>query len=87
MDNVFLSNNDIIQDVSVYPNPTSNYLHIKTNRFDNQILLYDMSGSLIFNKSFNKSQLQLNVGGFSEGLYILKIQNSLGVTNRKLIIR
>ena len=87
MDNVFLSNNDIIQDVSVYPNPTSNYLHIKTNRFDNQISLYDMSGSLIFNKSFNKSQLQLNVGGFSEGLYILKIQNSLGVTNRKLIIR
>ena len=87
MDNVFLSNNDIIQDVSVYPNPTSNYLHIKTNRFDNQISLYDISGSLIFNKSFNKSQLQLNVGGFSEGLYILKIQNSLGVTNRKLIIR
>ncbi|MDG2139748.1 MAG: T9SS type A sorting domain-containing protein [Flavobacteriales bacterium] len=87
MNNVFLSNNDIIQDVSIYPNPASNYLNIITNTFENQISLYDISGNLIFYKLFNKYELQLNIGGFSEGLYILKIQNSLGVTNRKLIIR
>ncbi len=87
MNNVFLSNNDIIQDVFIYPNPASNYLNIITNTFDNQIFLYDISGNLIFYKLFNKSELQLNISGFSEGLYILKIQNSLGVTNRKLIIR
>ncbi len=87
MNNVFLSNNDIIQDVSIYPNPASNYLNIITNTFENQIFLYDISGNLIFYKLFNKYELQLNIGGFSEGLYILKIQNSLGVTNRKLIIR
>ena len=87
MNNVFLSNNNIIQDVFIYPNPASNYLNIITNTFDNQIFLYDISGNLIFYKLFNKSELQLNISGFSEGLYILKIQNSLGVTNRKLIIR
>lgn len=64
---------EIVSELGVYPNPTSNYLNI-TNK-DNlplEVELIDMNGNTVINEKdyFGKS---LNLTNLSSGVYILKL--------------
>ena len=87
MNNLSLNYNNYIQDVNIYPNPSSQYINIEMPTFNNTISLFDISGKLIFNKSTSKSTFKLNIENFNSGLYILRIVDDFGVVNRKLIFK
>jgi len=87
MNNLSLNYNNYIQDVDIYPNPSSQYINIEMPTFNNTISLFDISGKLIFNKSTSKSIFKLNIENFNSGLYILRIVDDFGVVNRKLIFK
>ena len=87
MNNLSLNYNNYIQDVNIYPNPSSQYINIEMPTFNNTISLFDISGKLIFNKSTSKSTFRLNIENFNSGLYILRIVDDFGVVNRKLIFK
>jgi len=87
MNNLSLNYNNYIQDVNIYPNPSSQYINIEMPTFNNTISLFDISGKLIFNKSTSKSIFKLNIENFNSGLYILRIVDDFGVVNRKLIFK
>jgi hypothetical protein len=82
--------NDYYQNqIIVYPNPTSNFVFVKSNlnlQFVN-FEIYDFNGRLVLSgeELFNQ-QFSINVSNLSSGIYILNINNSQFETNYKIII-
>ena len=70
---VTLTNDDLDIDtnISIYPNPVSEILYIKSNDFSNlEYSLYDVLGNRIFSKYQGSS---LNVQTLQAGMYVLSI--------------
>ncbi len=62
---------------NIYPNPTNNTIHINATGFPiNNIKIYDLSGKLLIFKNYNsKINIKTNISNFSNGIYILKLNN------------
>ena len=75
--------------ISVYPNPTIDYLSIEANtdqQKEFQINLYDLSGKLILQKDFFTEKETINMQEFQSGIYILKIcTNNTNIKTYKVI--
>ena len=72
----------------VYPNPASNSFQIefKNTKKEAVLSIYDMSGRIILNKNIT-DQTIIDVADLKEGIYVLRIKTSDGITtNKKLII-
>ena len=68
-------------DVNIYPNPTENKVTIdlKTNEIQNITTeLYDISGKLVYMKSYRSNSINLDINGFETGTYILKVKDENG---------
>lgn len=82
-----IKNNTLVV-TSMYPNPVSNMLHIKTDRQlkNAQLYLFDCTGRevLSFN-NLNGTYVDLNLQFLSAGLYIVKIKDERQEFTRKLL--
>ena len=58
-----------VSDISVYPNPTSDRLHIKSDRAVDQVQLWDVTGRLLKTVT---NQSSMSIGEYPAGLYIVK---------------
>ncbi len=76
--------------VNVYPNPADNILSIDLSerQFD-VLIIRDLTGKIVLQKNIQTAtgNLKINVQDFSEGIYILSLQNSLAEFNSKIIIK
>jgi len=64
----------------IYPNPATNNLTIELNSEIQQISieLYDITGKMVYMKSYKSNSANLNVFDFETGTYILKVKNIEG---------
>lgn len=70
---------DIVENLIIYPNPTSTYINIENPFTVSQPLqaaLYDISGRLITTVEF-MTQTQINVSNIAKGNYFISIRNPL----------
>jgi PKD repeat protein len=74
--------NNLNKQIIVSPNPTSDFLFIKTgkNHLEN-VLVYNSEGKVVINSNENKISLK----DLSNGNYILKIILNEGVVDKKII--
>jgi endonuclease I len=70
-----ISHNELKQDVTIYPNPTSSRLLLNTNLAIESVAVYSVSGTLILFKSGNVKNI--DVSGLQNGMYFLRIQTDL----------
>ncbi len=78
------------QNITVYPNPASNYIYIQTTqRNSNNIFIYDMSGRIITSKVMKNNTEAFDISALSKGLYILQVTNTEGASiyNQKIIVQ
>lgn len=76
-------------DIDIYPNPTSETLIINTSKSkfeDYNVSIYQMSGKLVFINDYQDSNIELDLGGLSTGLYTIVI-NADGKKISKQIIK
>lgn len=75
----------------VYPNPTSDFLVVKTNKGIRvtDVEIYDMTGSLVHTENgLNKFSHQINgVGNLPAGLYLVKVSTDKGMITRKALVK
>ncbi|MCG8698538.1 MAG: T9SS type A sorting domain-containing protein, partial [Bacteroidales bacterium] len=72
------------QKISIYPNPSVDYIQIKTIPLNNDIFIYNITGQLIsVEKATNNT---INISNLHPGLYYLKF-NVNGQTVSKKIIK
>ncbi|MBX9807350.1 MAG: family 16 glycosylhydrolase [Flavobacteriaceae bacterium] len=67
-----------------YPNPVENILHLQLLDDQNQIILLDVLGRKLVNVVV-KSSHNMDMSKFKSGIYFLKVKNSHGVQNVKII--
>jgi hypothetical protein len=52
------------------------------------ISISDMNGKELLHRIFqNQNTMELNIGSFTAGIYLVKIQTKAGVESRKLVIQ
>lgn len=68
--------------VSVYPNPTTDFLIID-NATQGLMSVYNLSGSLVMQTTISNGQNQVPVGQLQEGIYLLQINNQVFKLNKK----
>jgi len=71
----------------VFPNPTNSLLNIHAKDIIREIKIYTLQGKLLLKKVFNKNEISLDVQYFSEGIYLLEIQNDRHVFKQKLAFK
>jgi len=67
-----------------YPNPVKNKFNMQLLDEENHIILTDMLGRKIL-EDVVKSSHALNMSTFKSGIYILRVENSYGIQNIKII--
>jgi len=68
--------------VTIYPNPTDNYLFIEGNKNPISISIYNLLGAEVISKSNTD---KIDVSELSNGVYIIRISDGIGQIDRKLI--
>lgn len=68
---------NIISNFKIYPNPTSNYIEINSLQQPiSDIKIYDLSGKLLLSNPYkSKINIDVDITNFSKGVYILKLNN------------
>jgi hypothetical protein len=73
--------------VTIYPNPTADFLVINANTLRGEIRIFDLFGNLLLKKEWKESDSILYLKDFKSGLYILSFDFLNGeIINKKLII-
>jgi hypothetical protein len=57
-----------------YPNPVGSTLYISNDMPIKQIFIYNLNGQLILKKSYNNSQINLDLNHLPRSTYIAKIE-------------
>ena len=71
-----------INSISIYPNPTNNYLFIEGNINPVAISIYNLLGIEVIS---TKNTDKVDVSELSKGIYIIKISDGKNLTNKKFI--
>ena len=77
-----IAENSIIDDVRLYPNPSSGLVKINSKMPINKVEIFNSLGQII-NTVINPKQISLH--DFDSGLYVFKIYNENGIVSKKVI--
>jgi len=91
LENVVLGNNDnqLIENIAIYPNPTSNFITISTNENTiSSIEIYNILGKEILKlNTTNSNQIEVNLSDLSSGIYLINIIDSSGKSTLKKVVK
>jgi len=68
--------------ISIYPNPTDNTLFITGNKTPIAVSIYNVLGKEVLSV---KNTNNINVQALPSGVYVIRISDGVGQTNRKFI--
>jgi len=71
-----------LTNISIYPNPTSNTLFISGNETPITVSIYNVLGKEVLSI---KNTNNINVEALPSGVYVIRISDGVGQTNRKFI--
>lgn len=69
-----LDHNDKIQNISLYPNPSNDFIQLDGIAKTEKITIHNVSGIQVFEKSIEANE-KINIQYLSNGLYFLKLEN------------
>ena len=75
--------------IKTYPNPASDYLQIQLSgaNMDVECALYSIQGMLMDNFILCGEELKLlNISGYAEGIYVMKIKTENGFLHHKIVV-
>ncbi|MFY0593784.1 Ig-like domain-containing protein [Roseivirga sp.] len=93
---IFLTEEEEVQseeealDIIAYPNPSTGVFTVKVNDPEkvHSILLYDMQGKVIYNKSSNIGlETKVNLSLRGNGVYLLNVRHTTGVKYIKVVLK
>jgi hypothetical protein len=81
-----VDDNEINNKINLYPNPAINKLDIKSSEINIEIIkIYDAIQKEIYSKSFNKSEIQLDISFLENGLYFMVFETKKGKAVKKFV--
>lgn len=81
-----INSNQLSNQLSVYPNPTSNTIHFELNNLSiTEITILDLNGKSVEFKDHLNGENTLNLGDLQNGFYTLKITTDQGIVYKKIL--
>ena len=68
----------------VYPNPTKDVAVIETQSNIQQVTLMGIKGEMLEDRKTNSNKVELNLEGYSKGMYVVRIVTENGVSTQKI---
>ena len=86
--NVVLPENANALEVTVYPNPSTSLVFVKTNKNDSYLYsVADLTGKLVFSGTKKGEYFELNFTGKPNGVYFISIyQNGVTIITKRVVI-
>lgn len=78
-----LQENELVNTISVYPNPVKDILYFQTKENVFKVEIYDVAGRIVCSKSILENKVNLNE--LKTGNYFLKLYTEKGIMNTKII--
>jgi len=69
-------------DISIYPNPTSDIVYIDGNYTKLKVVVYDILGKQVMNKSTTNT---IDISHLEKGVYILQLSDGVKLSTIKII--
>ena len=69
---------------NVYPNPAKDVVIIEAQSNIQQVTLMGVNGLMLEGRKANSNQVELNLEGYSKGIYVVRIVTEDGVATRKI---
>jgi hypothetical protein len=63
---------DLTQNIEVYPNPAKDMLTIKAENITN-VVIFNSMGQKVYEKTMDSSEVSINLDGFDSGIYLVKV--------------
>lgn len=80
-------NEDTLNDIKLYPNPSKGIVNIQSNQVDNyNVEVYDLVGNLIF-KTTKQGDSIINLSSFVNGVYVVKISTKENLVSKRIVIQ
>lgn len=73
--------------VSIYPNPATEKIQINSMEGIQNIKVYNMSGSLLWEETHHQNNIEMETSSLSRGAYMIVIETEKNILREKLIIR
>ncbi|PLX07071.1 MAG: hypothetical protein C0596_13140 [Marinilabiliales bacterium] len=78
--------NDVKTNISIYPNPTKDLLHIKSNAEIQEIKVINSLGQLVLNKSVKSFSIDIDVDDWMPGIYYIDMVYKDSIQKHKIIV-
>lgn len=76
---------ELDRSVSIYPNPTSDVVNLKSDFTIRSIQVYDIQGRILITKLLSEENTSVDLSNYSSGIYYLKINTDKGAKTEKLV--
>ena len=81
-----VKNNEVLNQLSVYPNPSNGLVTITAANKINQVEVFDMAGKVIFTSNNYANKCNINTTAFNKGMYIIKVKTDNTIETTKLLV-
>ena len=85
LENQLSLNENLLQEIEMYPNPTVNELHFSNLHSDAEVYIYDKLGQLILKTKVNSNSNKVKVNNLSRASYTVMIKIGEEFTVKKFI--
>ena len=84
-----IKENEISEEISIYPNPTNNGFNIQLGRNDQQIDIFNSRGQAVYQEDLNittgHASKEFDISFLTKGLYLIKVIGERGVKLGKVV--
>lgn len=85
-ENTVLGNEDFSAlDFKYYPNPTKDFINVKANNLINSVCIYDVQGRALSTYTVENTDAQVDISGYSNGVYFLKVITNDGEQTVRIV--
>lgn len=71
--------------VTIFPNPTANFVSIASAEVVQTITLYNMLGQKVYTSDFGQSSVTLDLSSLKSGQYLAKVKTETGTTRHRIL--
>jgi hypothetical protein len=73
--------------IMMYPNPTSDFVNIKSNSNLTQVRIFNQAGQVVFKENVSGNEMKVETSNFNTGTYFVEITSDAGTVTSKLIVK
>ncbi len=75
-----------INSIHIYPNPANDFVTISNMPIGSTVRVLDVTGKVVYSSKITSEQTTINTADFTNGIYLIRIDNNGNIANRKLVV-